>query len=269
MEEPGSPEIGSHLNRMVGCSRAPSPRGRWAKAAPSVATRTGCSKADGLSGDKEGGMSRRDERRKHGTTRGSPRPAGTAKAWRITGTAGKSRRACEWGGWGRISVDGPGQNNPDRSEGPWGRAIQVARMAVFHRANGSDTERKTRDGCGEHEGGGKPGDVMIRRRKGRPRSTGQPWSRTGENPPYGILGGAVETSASFEARSAPPPHPTPLSRGEGKRPRVTAARLTRERREVRVEMAHASRQLFALAPRRGERERVRGAPLRREVAASP
>src|ERR1700730_4126223 len=28
-----------------------------------------------------------------------------------------------------------------------------------------------------------------------------------ENPPYGILGGAVETSASFEARSAPPPYP--------------------------------------------------------------
>jgi hypothetical protein len=30
--------------------------------------------------------------------------------------------AHEWGGWGRISEDGPGQNNPDRSEGPWGRA---------------------------------------------------------------------------------------------------------------------------------------------------
>jgi len=23
-------------------------------------------------------------------------------------------------GWGRLSEDGPGQNNPDPSEGPWG-----------------------------------------------------------------------------------------------------------------------------------------------------
>jgi hypothetical protein len=38
------------------------------------------------------------------------------------------------GGWGRLSVDGPGQHNPDRSEGPWSRATQVARMAVLHRA---------------------------------------------------------------------------------------------------------------------------------------
>ena len=31
----------------------------------------------------------------------------------------------------------------------------------------------------------------------------QPSSRTGENPPYGMLGGIKETSASSEARSAP------------------------------------------------------------------
>ena len=38
---------------------------------------------------------------------------------------------------------------------------------------------------------------------GRPHLTGQPSSRTGENPPYGMIGGIKETSASFEARSAP------------------------------------------------------------------
>ena len=32
----------------------------------------------------------------------------------------KSRCACEWGGWGRLSDDGPGHYNPDPSEGPWG-----------------------------------------------------------------------------------------------------------------------------------------------------
>ena len=36
----------------------------------------------------------------------------------------------------------------------------------------------------------------------------QPSSRTGENPPYGMIGGLVETSASFEARYAPLSHPT-------------------------------------------------------------
>src|SRR5271156_4133800 len=57
-------------------------------------------------------------------------------------------------------------------------------------------------------------------RKGRPRLTGQPWSRIGENPPYGILGGTMETSASFEARSAPSSYPTHFSMAEG-RERVT------------------------------------------------
>ena len=46
-------------------------------------------------------------------------------------TTAKSRRACEWGGWGRLSVDEPGQHNPDRSEGPWGHWSEVA---VTHRA---------------------------------------------------------------------------------------------------------------------------------------
>src|SRR6185295_1496445 len=35
-------------------------------------------------------------------------------------SAVKSRWAGEWGGWGRFSNDGPGQQNPDLSEGPWG-----------------------------------------------------------------------------------------------------------------------------------------------------
>jgi hypothetical protein len=38
---------------------------------------------------------------------------------------------------------------------------------------------------------------------GRHRLESQPFSRNGENSPYGMLGGIVETSGSFEARSAP------------------------------------------------------------------
>jgi hypothetical protein len=49
----------------------------------------------------------------------------------------------------------------------------------------------------------KPFDAL-----GRPRLTCQPSSRTGENPPYGMIGRTVETSASFEARYAPLSYPT-------------------------------------------------------------
>ncbi len=63
---------------------------------------------------------------KPGTTRGSPRRSRTAKASRISRHAVKSRCACEWGAWGRISDDGTGQHNPNRSEGPWGKATNVA-----------------------------------------------------------------------------------------------------------------------------------------------
>ena len=65
-------------------------------------------------------MSGRNEQQKLGTTRGSPRRSRTAKTSRISRRAVKSRCACEWGGWGRISDDGSGQNNLDPSEGPWG-----------------------------------------------------------------------------------------------------------------------------------------------------
>jgi ABC transporter substrate binding protein len=45
----------------------------------------------------------------------------------------------------------------------------------------------------------------------------QPFSRTGENPQSGMLGGIVETSASFEARSAPRSYPTGASLTEAHR----------------------------------------------------
>src|SRR5215471_19665521 len=43
---------------------------------------------------------------------------------------------------------------------------------------------------------------------GRHRLESQPSSRTGENPPYGMIGRIEETSASFEARYAPRSYPT-------------------------------------------------------------
>ena len=52
---------------------------------------------DELPGVREDGMSGRNEQRKLGTTRGSPRRSRTAKASRISRCAVKSRCACEWG----------------------------------------------------------------------------------------------------------------------------------------------------------------------------
>ena len=72
---------------------------------------------------REGGMSGRNEQRKPGTTRGSPRRSRTAKASRISRHAVKSRCAHEWDGWGRLSDDGSGHYNPNPSEDPWGGGV--------------------------------------------------------------------------------------------------------------------------------------------------
>ena len=82
----------------------------------------------------EDGMSGRNVQRKLGTTRGSPRRSRTAKASRISRYAVKSRCAREWGGWGRLSDDGPGHYNPDPSEGPWGGGVTTPRRCTIESA---------------------------------------------------------------------------------------------------------------------------------------
>ena len=96
-----------------------------------------------LPGVIEGGMPGRNGQRKPGTTRGSPRRSRTAKASRISRLAVKSRCACEWGGWGRLSDDGPGQHNPDPSEGPWGGGLPTLHGGALAR-NRPDPERDIR-----------------------------------------------------------------------------------------------------------------------------
>jgi hypothetical protein len=78
-----------------------------------------------LPGVGEDGMSGRNVQRKLGTTRGSPRRSRPAKASRISRHAAKSRCAREWGGWGRVSDDGPGHYKPDPSEDPWGGGVTL------------------------------------------------------------------------------------------------------------------------------------------------
>jgi hypothetical protein len=65
-------------------------------------------------------MARRNAQQKLGTTRGSPRRSRTAKASRISRKDGEITMCQRVGRMGLLSVDGPGQKNPDRSESPWG-----------------------------------------------------------------------------------------------------------------------------------------------------
>ena len=78
----------------------------------------------------------------------------TAKASRINRNAVKSGCAREWGGWGRLSVDGPGQHNPDRSEGPWGKAGN--RLHGVHKCDVPDSEQGDTSHVVSTQGDGKP-----------------------------------------------------------------------------------------------------------------
>jgi len=81
-----------------------------------------------------------------------------AKALRISRGAVKSRCAGEWGGWGQVSDDGSGQNNPNRSEDPWGRAAKPLAWRCSIGQEASDTVRKTQLAATRStNGGGKPG----------------------------------------------------------------------------------------------------------------
>lgn len=74
------------------------------------------------------------------------------KAPRINRSAVKSRYTRKRGGLGRLSEDGPGQHNPDRSEGSWGRAGDRSHGGA-HKYIASDTERGTSDGKGTKDDG--------------------------------------------------------------------------------------------------------------------
>jgi hypothetical protein len=143
----------------------------------------------------EDGMPRRSSSESTEPLAGRLGPVGTAKAAGISRKATKSRCAGEWGGWGRqVMMDRDSITRTGaRAPGAW----------RYSRKWLAPTQ------CGEKQhalASAKRGSQLRRRHwrpAGRLRVNGQPWSRTGENPPYGILGGTMETSASFEVRSAP------------------------------------------------------------------
>src|ERR1700740_3651597 len=66
----------------------------------------------------------------------------------------------------------------------------------------------TKDGCKPGLATWLSGADLSDATFGKAPSDSQPYSRIGENPPSGMRGGIEETSASFEARSAPRSYPT-------------------------------------------------------------
>src|SRR5271154_211045 len=102
-----------------------------------------------------------------------------------------------------------------RARDPWAEDNPPS-MAVHYRILSPDSEREYCSDHERHEGRMQTGRhaayvgsrlKLSAGRGGLPRKT-QPPSRTGKTPPYGMIGGIEETSASFEARSAPRSHPT-------------------------------------------------------------
>ena len=114
-----------------GKSRVPSPNATGRRRFPLAKNWVGA--VSGLSGGLEGDMPRKNDSESSGTTRRRPRPADCRYG---DGVAYNPRcgemAACGSGtGWGRLSVDGPGHYNPDRSEGPGVRAVEpLERTAV-------------------------------------------------------------------------------------------------------------------------------------------
>ena len=111
-------------------------------------------------------MSTQNGQRKHGTTRGLPRRRRqeyrhTAMATGISRLAAKSGCAREWGGWGRIRDDGPGQNNPDRNEGPWGRAGTPLERRCSKRAASLDQNEEQDEASEGTKDGSKPHDAKT------------------------------------------------------------------------------------------------------------
>jgi hypothetical protein len=101
----------------------------------------------------------------------------TAKAVPISLSAAKWGCASEWVGWGQISVDGPGQHNPDWSEGPWGRAAWLLEWRCFNRPTSPtpigdqgfrNEEHEGRRQTKEREGYAGSGLTFTRRRKAPP-----------------------------------------------------------------------------------------------------
>ena len=111
---------------------------------------------------------------------------------------------------GPIKRGWPRQHNSAGARAPGVKRQLAACTVVYQRTAFPDFEPGYNDEVARcTKDGGQPCDAYTTRSTGRHRLTYRPWSRTEENSPSGILGGTMETAASFEARFAPSSYPTP------------------------------------------------------------
>src|SRR5215468_4346409 len=104
----------------------------------------------------------------------------------------------------RTRARAPGEEDYPPSTAVHWRVTDPTLSGIFVDTNAMHEGRKQTNTGPAHAGS----RLKLTHALGRRRPKCHPSSRTGENPPYGMIGGIEETSASFEARSAPRSYPT-------------------------------------------------------------
>src|SRR6516165_10719592 len=107
----------------------------------------------------------------------------------------------------RTRARAPGEEDYPPSTAVHWRVTDPTLSGIFVDTNAMHEGRKQTNTGPAHAGS----RLKLTDALGRRRPKCHPSSRTGENPPYGMIGGIEETSASFEARSAPRSYPTSRS----------------------------------------------------------
>ena len=130
----------------------------------------------------------------------------------------------------RTRARAPGEEDYPPSTAAHWRVTDPTLSGIFVDTNAMHEGRKQTNTGPAHAGS----RLKLTDALGRRRPKCHPSSRTGENPPYGMIGGIEETSASFEARSAPRSYPTAgcaLKAHETMSPEMaTAVKLSRQPR---------------------------------------
>ena len=103
----------------------------------------------------------------------------------------------------RTRARAPGEEDYPPSTAVHWRVTDPTLSGIFVDTNAMHEGRKQTNTGPAHAGS----RLKLTDALGRRRPKCHPSSRTGENPPYGMIGGIEETSASFEARSAPRSYP--------------------------------------------------------------
>ena len=134
---------------------------------------------------------------------------GRPRCTRTAGPGCRDRKAAVPASGLRLLERGP---LGSRVQEPLHAGTRIGSTARLRTGSPRQTMKCTKDGCKPGSVGCMSGAGLSQATLGKTPSDSQPFSRTGENPPSGMVGGIEETSASCEARYyAPRSHPTACS----------------------------------------------------------